>query len=659
MNSDEKKIILLVEDEVITAMMEKMELERKGYIIHHVTTGEDAVKTIIENLLTINLILMDIDLGSGIDGTQAAEQILNKKEIPVLFLSSHTEPDVVEKTEKITSYGYVVKNSGITVLDASIKMAFKLYEAKIREREKDAILREKDIQFRKLSANVPELIYQFTRKPDGSYCVPIASEGIKNIFGCSPEDVINDFSPIANVLYSEDSERIIRDIEYSAEHLSYFTCEFRVQIPDKPIQWILSRSTPEKLPDGSITWYGFNADITERKQLEIERQKFYLLAESSSEFIGMCDLDMNPLYVNPAGRRMVGLPDMEAACRVKVQDYYFPEDQQFIAEEFFPRVLREGQGDVEIRLRHFQTGEPIWMFYYLFSVKDENNTPIGWATVSRDITEKKQIEKVLRRNEKDLMESQRFAHIGSWRLDVATNQVFWTKELYNMYGYDPSLPPPPYTEHMKLFTPESWERLSSALAHTRETGIPYTLELESIRKDGSNGWLWVHGEADIDSEGNIFEIWGAAQDITDRKLAEIELEKTNSIIENVKNKLNYALNTSHIGAWELDLIDHTAWRSLTHDNIFGYNTLLPKWTFEMFIEHVFPDDRNYVIEKFNSAVSLKREWDFQCRIIRSDGEKRWIWAKGNPQYDTNENPIIMFGIVQDITELKKKEDTIL
>jgi PAS domain S-box-containing protein len=136
-------------------------------------------------------------------------------------------------------------------------------------------------------------------------------------------------------------------------------------------------------------------DITARKQIEIERQKFFLLVESSSEFIGMCDLDMNPLYVNPAGRRMVGLPDMAAACRVKVQDYYFPEDQRFIAEEFFPRVLREGHGDVEIRLRHFQTGEPIWMFYYLFSVHDASGTPVGWATVSRDITDRKRADEEL------------------------------------------------------------------------------------------------------------------------------------------------------------------------------------------------------------------------------------------------------------------------
>ncbi len=150
-----KKKILLVENEALIAMHEIRELESRGYDVIHVLTGEDAVKTQLESGSSVDLILMDIDLGDGIDGTQAAYQILQTKDVPVVFLSSHTEPEIVEKTEKITSYGYVVKNTGSVVLDASIKMAFKLFEAKVREKEKERALEESEERFIKLFERAP------------------------------------------------------------------------------------------------------------------------------------------------------------------------------------------------------------------------------------------------------------------------------------------------------------------------------------------------------------------------------------------------------------------------------------------------------------------------------------------------------------------------
>ncbi|MBN1185701.1 MAG: PAS domain S-box protein [Bacteroidales bacterium] len=127
-------------------------------------------------------------------------------------------------------------------------------------------------------------------------------------------------------------------------------------------------------------------------------------------------------------------------------------------------------------------------------------------------------------SERHLRNTQKISHVGSWNLNVATNQVIWTDELYNMYGFDPALPPPPYTEHMKLFTPESWKMLSASLANTKETGIPFELELQTVKKNGSNGWMWVRGEAVKDLAGNTIGLWGAAQDITKRKESELERE---------------------------------------------------------------------------------------------------------------------------------------
>lgn len=123
------KTILLVEDDPVVALLETQLLKKEGYNIINARNGELAISLVRAHSKKIDLILMDIDLGEGMDGTEAARTILLDHEIPVVFLSSHIEKEIVEKTEKITSYGYVVKNTGITVLDASIKMAFKLFEA--------------------------------------------------------------------------------------------------------------------------------------------------------------------------------------------------------------------------------------------------------------------------------------------------------------------------------------------------------------------------------------------------------------------------------------------------------------------------------------------------------------------------------------------------
>jgi signal transduction histidine kinase len=123
---------------------------------------------------------------------------------------------------------------------------------------------------------------------------------------------------------------------------------------------------------------------------------------------------------------------------------------------------------------------------------------------------------------------------------------------------------------------------------------------------------------------------------------------TRERLENIINQ--------NVGAWELNLIDGTAWRSLKHDQIFGYETLLPNWTFDIFLEHIIPDDRELVKEKFDKALATGTEWNFECRICRKDGVMCWIWAKGNQVFNENRKPVMMEGIVQDITERKREEE---
>jgi PAS domain S-box-containing protein len=226
-----------------------------------------------------------------------------------------------------------------------------------------------------------------------------------------------------NLYQSESRTKIENAVKEAIEVGKSYDLELELITEKGNHKWVRTIGHPIIENEKVVKVRGSFQDITERKQLEHEREKFIHLADSSSEFIGMCDLEMNPVYVNPAGIRMVGLSDMRAACSVKVQDYFFPEDQDFIRDEFFPRVLREGHGDVEIRLRHFQTGEPIWMFYYLFHVLDANGNPIGWATVSRDITERRKAEEELRLTNEELLAINRIITTTTTTTTTGVNEI--------------------------------------------------------------------------------------------------------------------------------------------------------------------------------------------------------------------------------------------
>ena len=129
MDGESKKTILLVEDDPVIAMAEAVQLQECGYQVECVVSGADAIRAVADWARPIHLILMDLNLGQGQDGTEVARVILKERPIPIIFLSNRVETEIAKHTEDVISYGFVVKNSELTVLDASIKMALRLQSA--------------------------------------------------------------------------------------------------------------------------------------------------------------------------------------------------------------------------------------------------------------------------------------------------------------------------------------------------------------------------------------------------------------------------------------------------------------------------------------------------------------------------------------------------
>jgi PAS domain S-box-containing protein len=183
--------------------------------------------------------------------------------------------------------------------------------------------------------------------------------------------------------------------------VSYFVADGTARTADLTIQ-------PIRDETGAVQFLApTGIDITDRKRAEADREKFVTLVESSTDFIGICDLSGMPLFVNRAGLEMVGLDSFEQARRTPFLDFFFPEDQPRIRGEFFPAVLAKGHGEIEIRFRHFKTGEARWMAYKVLTLTDDKGHPMALATVSQDITERKRMEDSLRVLAADLSQADR------------------------------------------------------------------------------------------------------------------------------------------------------------------------------------------------------------------------------------------------------------
>ncbi|HPB81794.1 MAG TPA: PAS domain S-box protein [Spirochaetota bacterium] len=253
------KTIMIVEDDPITAMNEMAILNDYGYRVIIADTGEKAVDMCREGEV-VDLILMDIDLGPGMDGPEAAQKILAERTLPIVFLTSHSEREMVEKVRGITRYGYVIKDSGDFVLTSSIEMAFDLFDAHKKAHAESqrnaAILR-----------GIPDLLFVIDRR--GRYqeiYVPDSS-----VLPFPQDEVIG--KTLDDIFGSDEAERLLGVFDRCFQTEQAQSVEYELELAGEKRQY-----------DARITKYDGNSilaisrDITERKRAD------ELLRESETKY---------------------------------------------------------------------------------------------------------------------------------------------------------------------------------------------------------------------------------------------------------------------------------------------------------------------------------------------------------------------------------------
>jgi len=250
------KLLLLVEDQAIIAMAEADMLRRHGFAVETALSGEEAVDVATRDD-RIDLVLMDINLGAGIDGKTAAERILAQRDVPIVFLTAYSDEETVRRVRDITRYGFVVKNSGDFVLVSSIEMALELFSA-----HKRAELGERRLQRAQQLARL------------GSYERKVGTG--ETMWSPEVYDLVGDpharpsREGILRLMPDEDRERAEQAVREVRSHGGVFEIEYRIVRPDGSVRWIFDRAEYWRDQNKSpVRVFGILQDITERKEAEL------------------------------------------------------------------------------------------------------------------------------------------------------------------------------------------------------------------------------------------------------------------------------------------------------------------------------------------------------------------------------------------------------
>lgn len=521
MPTENSKTILLVEDEAIIALMEKVELEKYGYIVHVANTGEKAVKFILDANLAIDFILMDIDLGSGIDGTLSAEIILKEKDIPVIFLSSHTEPEIVEKTEKITSYGYVVKNSGIVVLDASIKMALKLFN----ERQK-----------RKLTEQELNKALEIAKKNENQYKLIFNSTGTSNsIFDTNGVLILQNDLSIAALgkigtglsvfdLFGQDIgsvifERMQKVVKSGLSNI--YESEFDLPSGKK---WFRSYYQPIVENNNIESIHVISQDITDFKTNELKllsiqktimdsEAKYKALFDNVSDAIFIYNPEsLKIIQANKATEKLYGYSNSELLEMSCLDLSAEKEKSKKIAAE----IIKNGFADVTTRHHKKKDGSDIYVHLTGYKIIIDGRDML--FSVCRDISARKQMEDKLNESE---LQYKNMANAGL--------ALIWKSGLDKLCNYfnDPWLAFTGRTIEQEMGNgwaegvhPDDFDRCLKIYTSAFDKCEAFEMEYRLRHVSGQYKIILDMGTPNYNSNGEFIGFIGHCFDITERKQAE-------------------------------------------------------------------------------------------------------------------------------------------
>ncbi len=474
----------------------------------------------------------------------------------------------------------------------------------------------------------------------------IWSANMEALFGLAPGEFDGSYEQFVARLHPDDRDRVLRAIDAAMTPGANYDIEFRVLYPDGTIRWALSQGKVFYDAIGQpIRMSGVDLDITERKQNEAslrDNEQLLRLAMSGAQ-AGSWDWEIptDKIVWSAENYVLYGLDPANALPNYAAWENALHPDDRDRANAEVHQVLEQRLPEYqsEFRIIHPQLGVR-WLLALGRIIFNQQGEPVRLSGINLDITDRKQTEESLRQSEefrKRVLES---SSDCIKVLDLDTRLLYINAGGLCLLEID-DLTPYLNTEWICFWQNESRQEVEAAIS-VAKAGELGRFQGFCATVKGTPKWWDVVVAPIRNGEGEVIQLLSTARDITDRKQTEIAFQES-------EERLRLATDAARLGTFDWDIPTQQVTWNRFHRTLLGYAPELSS-SFAAWERRVHPDDLAGATAALQLAQDSNTDYSCEYRVIWEDGSLHWLAALGRFYYDSDNRPLRMTGIIQDITD---------
>jgi PAS domain S-box-containing protein len=409
---------------------------------------------------------------------------------------------------------------------------------------------------------------------------------------------------------------------------------------------------PMKDPDGTPLGLTLGIDITGRKQAEekLKEQeleyRMLVRAIPAVVFRGYADWSID--FFDNEIETLTGYQKEDfASRRLKWSDLILEEDLTGEYQKAFVKALKEdGRFLRQYRIRT-KDSRILWIEargQIVFRPDGQIDHVTG---VLYDVSERQATREALLLSESRLAKAQQLAHVAYWELNTQSGEMVWSEELYRICGVDQGSFVPSLEAILSLAHPEDQARLRDSIERALAGEGPFSQVSRIVRPDGAMRFLHTQAEVLRDGEGSPWRLVGAAQDITERRIAEMRLRESEA-------RFRAVFERAALGIALIDLQGRFLSANKVFQEMLGYGE--EELRGQLLTELSHAEDRELTLQLFQEVASGRREsYQIEKRYLRKNGQYFWARVTASLVQDSEGQPLYVAGMTEDISQRKQAE----